>query len=194
MDGAGQNASSFKHSRSTSRKISTDYGLSRRHDSLQLRRSMSGRDEILEIPSSPPPAADAEGKAPKQTPVTWLSLPRKGQLALLFLSRLFDFLQVASLQAYMFYQLKSFDETLPDSKISWQAGVLQGSFTAAQFATAILWGRVADARWGGRKRVLLIGLVGTGLSCIGLGFSRTFAQAVIFRTFGGAINGTVGIM
>ncbi|KAI9741369.1 MAG: hypothetical protein M1834_003086 [Cirrosporium novae-zelandiae] len=130
----------------------------------------------------------------KPAPVTWMSLPKKGQLILLGLSRVFDFLQVASLQAFMFYQLKSFDPGLSDSMVSSQAGLLQGAFTAAQFATAIPWGRVADASWGGRKRVLLIGLVGTSISCIGLGFSTTFAQAIFWRVLGGAINGTVGII
>lgn len=38
--------------------------------------------------------------------VTWASLPRKGQLLILFLCRMVDFLQVATLQAYIFYQLK----------------------------------------------------------------------------------------
>lgn len=130
----------------------------------------------------------------KPAPVTWMSLPRKGQLGLLGLCRVFDFLQIASLQAYMFYQLKSFDETLSDSTVSTQAGILQGAFTAAQFATAIPWGRVADAPWGGRKFVLLTGLIGTGISCIGVAFSTSFVQAVFWRSFGGAINGTVGII
>lgn len=94
----------------------------------------------------------------------------------------------------MFYQLRSFDLTLPDSTISAQAGILQGSFTAAQFVTAILWGRVADWDKVGRKRVLLIGLSGTCLSCIGFGFSRSFMQAAVFRTLGGALNGNVGVM
>lgn len=94
----------------------------------------------------------------------------------------------------MFYQLKSFDPGLPDSTISAQAGMLQGSFTAAQFITAIMWGRVADTDWGGRKRVLVAGLLGTCLSCVGFGFSRTFAQAAVFRTLGGALNGNVGVM
>lgn len=94
----------------------------------------------------------------------------------------------------MFYQLKSFDTSLSDSTISSQAGLLQGSFTAAQFVTAILWGRAADADWGGRKKVLLIGLFGTCLSCVGFGFSRSFIQAAIFRTLGGALNGNVGVM
>ncbi|KAJ5204694.1 uncharacterized protein N7498_005573 [Penicillium cinerascens] len=127
-------------------------------------------------------------------PVTWMSLPRKGQLALLGLCRVFDFLQIASLQAYMFYQLKSFDENLSDSDVATQAGILQGAFTAAQFATAIPWGRVADAEWGGRRFVLLVGLVGTAVSCLGVAFSTSFAQAVFWRSFGGAINGTVGII
>lgn len=61
----------------------------------------------------------------------------------------------------MFYQLKSFDQSLSDAVISSQAGVLQGSFTAAQFMTAMLWGRVADSDWSGRKTVLLVGLLGT---------------------------------
>ena len=61
----------------------------------------------------------------------------------------------------MFYQLKWFDPTLPDSVISSQAGVLTASFTAAQFLTAMLWGRVADSSRFGRKTVLMIGLGGT---------------------------------
>ena len=123
-----------------------------------------------------------------------MSLPHKGQLALLGLCRVFDFLQISSLQAYMFFQLKSFDESLTDSEISTQAGILQGAFTAAQFATAVAWGQVADAQWGGRKFVLLVGLLGTSISCLGVAFSTSFGQAVFWRFFGGAINGTVGII
>lgn len=113
----------------------------------------------------------------RPAPVTWMSLPRKGQLALLGLCRVFDFLQISSLQAYMFFQLKSFDESLTDSEISTQAGILQGAFTAAQFATAVAWGQVADAQWGGRKFVLLVGLLGTAVSCLGAAFSTSFEQA-----------------
>lgn len=135
---------------------------------------------------------DSEASGPKPQPVTWMSLPRRDQLAILFFSRLVDFLQVASLQAYMFYQLKSFDPALSNAAISSQAGILQGCFTGAQVCTAVLWGKAADT-WG-RKVVLMIGLVGTAISCMGYGFSTTFWQAALFRAFGGAINGTVGIM
>ncbi|OTA62875.1 MFS general substrate transporter [Hypoxylon sp. EC38] len=123
-----------------------------------------------------------------------MSLPRKDQLAVLFLCRLVDFLQVASLQAYVFFQLKSLDDTLSDSQISSQAGILQGAFTGAQVLTAIIWGKLGDATWCGRKRVLLIGLFGTAISCIGYGFATSFFWAVFYRASGGAINGTVGII
>jgi MFS family permease len=61
----------------------------------------------------------------------------------------------------MFYQLKSFDPSLPDSVIAGQTGIMQASFKAGQLMTAIMWGRVADSEWAGRKTVLLIGLLGT---------------------------------
>jgi MFS family permease len=61
----------------------------------------------------------------------------------------------------MFYQLKSFDRSLPDSVIAKQAGLLASSFNGAQFVTAMAWGRISDSEKGGRKLVVMIGLVGT---------------------------------
>ena len=128
----------------------------------------------------------------KETSVTWKSLPRKGQLAILVMARLSEPLVQSSLRSYLFYQLKSFDESLPDSTIASQAGIMQGAFAAAQLCTAMLWGRWSDNR--GRKKVILIGLFGAMLSCLGLGFSQTFWQALLFRMMGGALNGNVGVM
>lgn len=51
-----------------------------------------------------------EGKKAAPEHVTWMSLPHKGQLLILFMCRFVDFLQVASLQAYVFYQLKHMAE------------------------------------------------------------------------------------
>ncbi|KAI9369766.1 hypothetical protein BJX61DRAFT_536166 [Aspergillus egyptiacus] len=133
-------------------------------------------------------------EAPSEKPVTWSSLPKKGQLAILTIARLSEPLTQTSLQAYLFYQLRSFDPSLPESTISTQAGILQGTFTAAQFLTAVLWGRLADTSWMGRKRVLLIGLLGTCISCLGFGFSRSFVEAAVFRTLGGMLNSNVGVM
>lgn len=42
--------------------------------------------------------------------------------------------------------------------------------------------------------MLLIGLLGTLVSCIGFGFSKGFWEALFWRTLGGALNGNVGVM
>ncbi|OJD24193.1 hypothetical protein ACJ73_04450 [Blastomyces percursus] len=129
-----------------------------------------------------------------EKPVSWRSLPNKSQLAILTIARLSEPLTQTSLQAYLFYQLKSFDPQLPDSTISTRAGLLQGCFTAAQFVTAMIWGRLADTHFMGRKRVLVIGLFGTSITCVGFGFSQSFVAAAIFRTMGGALNSNIGVM
>lgn len=137
---------------------------------------------------------DASHGPRKEAPVTWMSLPRKGQLAVLTFARLSEPLTERSLAAYMFYQLRSFDPSLPDSKIASQGGILTASFAAAQFVTAVWWGQAADTPWIGRKKVLLVGLFGTCISCIGVGFSTSFAQALFFRACAGCLNGNVGVM
>ena len=136
----------------------------------------------------------ADESASKEQPVTWQSLPRKSQLAVLTVARLSEPLARTSLSAYLFYQLRSFDPSLSDATISFQAGLLSASFTGAQFFTAMLWGRAADSESIGRKRVLLIGLLGTALTGLGYGYSKTFAQAMICRTLGGALNGNMGVL
>lgn len=150
----------------------------------------------LNIPAEAERTADPDLGAAQteEKPVTWSSLPRKGQLAILTLARASEPLTQTSLQAYIFYQLRSFDPSLSDAQISAQAGLLQASFTAAQFLTAFWWGRLADAEWMGRKRVLLIGLFGTCISCLGFGLSRNFATAAVFRTLNGVLNSNVGVM
>ncbi|KAH0494591.1 hypothetical protein TgHK011_001208 [Trichoderma gracile] len=195
--------------RSHARSSSNDFTSSFLSDPLKPRRTLElpdgtwvSRDTFetlneVDTPSSHEFGLSPSEKAPESTssgPVTWMSLPRKDQLFILFLSRLVDFLQVASLQAYVFFQLKTFDSSLSDAQISQQAGILQGCFTGAQVMTAILWGKAADASWCGRKRVLLIGLAGTAVSCLGYGFATTFFWAAFWRAFGGAVNGTVGII
>lgn len=123
-----------------------------------------------------------------------MSLPKKGQLAVLTIARLSEPLSERSLAAYMFFQLKWFDQSLPDSTITSQGGLLTAAFAAAQFFTAVWWGRAADTPWIGRKKVLLVGLTGTAIASIGVGFSKSFYEAFFFRALAGALNGNIGVM
>lgn len=140
------------------------------------------------------PRSSDRQREPSKEAVAWKDLPHKHQLAVVVLTRLSEPLVQTSLQSYMFYQLRSFDPSLPDSIIASQAGILHASFTAAQLFTAMLWGRVADSSRVGRKKVVLVGLVGTMLSCLGFGFSTSFWQALAFRSLGGITNGNVGVL
>ncbi|KAK6433962.1 hypothetical protein LTR95_009851, partial [Oleoguttula sp. CCFEE 5521] len=157
------------------------------------------------IQTGPAPATDLqadEGEPPgppqKAKPVSWSSLPKKTQLAILTLSRLSEPLTQTSLQSYMFYQLKSFTDANgnapSDSTVARQAGMLAAAFTFAQFLTAIMWGRLADSEMFGRKRVILIGLLGTCIGSLGFGFSKSFATAMFWRAVGGMLNGNMGVM
>lgn len=150
--------------------------------------------ETIADDSEPIPVPDVE----KRKQVSWSELPKKGQLALLTAARLSEPLTQTSLQSYMFYQLKSFklpDGSSPsDGSVARQAGMLAASFTGAQFLTAMLWGRMADSERMGRKRVILIGLVGTAIGSLGFGFSQSFHIAVFWRCMGGMLNGNIGVM
>jgi Na+/melibiose symporter-like transporter len=140
-------------------------------------------EEERMLPSQPP-----HHMVEKPKPVSWKGLPRKDQLFILTLARLSEPLTQTSLQAYMFYQLRSFSPSAPDSTISYQAGMLQAAFTGAQFCTAVFWGRMADWEHMGRKRVILIGLLGTAIGALGFGFSSSFAVALLWRAVGGGTS------
>ncbi|QSZ36673.1 hypothetical protein DSL72_006554 [Monilinia vaccinii-corymbosi] len=125
-------------------------------------------------------------------PASWSSLPHKRQLIILPCARLSEPLVQTNLRSYLFYQLKFFDTSLPDSAIASQAGIMQASFATAQLTTAMLWGRVSDRS--GRKTVLLIGLGGSAFSCLGFAVAKSFWQLVVFEMISGALNGNVGVM
>lgn len=93
----------------------------------------------------------------------------------------------------MFYQLKFFNPSLSDAAISAQAGFLISSKTAAQVCTGMLWGRLADSDYGGRKVVLLIGLVGCCVFYLGYGLSRSFIGACVCQVLAGALNSNVAL-
>lgn len=135
-----------------------------------------------------------EVEAAKEKPISWMALPRKDQLIVITLARLSEPLTQTSLGSYLYYQLQSFDESLPEATIAYQAGIIQAAFPFAQFLTAMFWGRVADAEYGGRKRVLYIGLLGTMCSIVGFGFSQSFPMAIACRCLGGMLNGNIGVM
>lgn len=114
-----------KHARLALRGAHSDSGgdLTTRPGPLPSSSSSSSNGTI---PGTRAPAEleNAYSQADAKT-VSWRDLPRKDQLIVITLARLSEPLVQTSLQSYMFYQLKWFDPSLPDSIISSQAGILQ---------------------------------------------------------------------
>ncbi|KAI9844839.1 MAG: hypothetical protein M1837_005257 [Sclerophora amabilis] len=149
------------------------------------------------IAHPPEPPDVEENLAPKprkkDIKVSYMNLPKKAQLGILCIARLADPLAATSVQSYMFYQLKYFDPSASDAKVSTQAGIMIGSKTAAQVCTGLLWGQLADSDLGGRKTVLVIGLLSSCVSYLGYGFSTSFASAIAWQIVGGAMSSNVAI-
>ncbi|OHW95278.1 major facilitator superfamily transporter [Colletotrichum incanum] len=124
-------------------------------------------------------------------PVTWQSLPRKDQLAVLCFVRFAEPVVKVSIITYIYYQLQSLNPSQSSGDTVRQSALLQTIFNASQCATAMFWSRVADAPWGGRKTALLLGLSGSLVSVLIFGFIRSFRQAAVLRLVEGAMNGNV---
>lgn len=130
----------------------------------------------------------------KSRSVSWASIPGKWQLAVLVMARLAEPLSERSLTSYLFYQLQWLNPDLDPAEIPKQAGYLTAVFAAAQCLTSVWWGHAADNPSLGRKRVLMIGLVGSAMSALGMAFSTSLYAAFFFRFCAGALNGNIGVL
>ncbi|KAK6218510.1 major facilitator superfamily transporter [Colletotrichum tabaci] len=123
--------------------------------------------------------------------ITWRSLPRKDQLAILCFLRFAEPVVSISLLTYLYYQLQSLDPSLESGAIVKQVAYLQTSFMLSQCFSSMFLGRLADSPKGGRKLVLLMGLAGSFVGCVAFGFITNFKQALALRILEGFVNGNV---
>ncbi|KAN0119048.1 major facilitator superfamily [Russula decolorans] len=79
-----------------------------------------------------------------------------------------------------------------ERKVGYYAGVLVSLYFAAEAATILQWSRLSD--YVGRKPVLLFGLLGTIVSIILFGLSRSFWALVFSRCLNGMLNGNIGVI
>ena len=103
------------------------------------------------------------------------------------LCRICEPIAFMSIFPYAYYMVRSFGVATSKAEISLYVGMITSSFAFAECASGIFWGRLSDRI--GRKKVLLGGLFGTGLSMLLLGFSKSFPMALIARALGGLLNG-----
>ncbi|KAF8267749.1 MFS general substrate transporter [Lactarius quietus] len=79
-----------------------------------------------------------------------------------------------------------------ERKVGYYAGSIMALYFAAETITVLQWSRLSDKV--GRKPVLLCGLLGTIVSSILFGLSRSFPALVFSRCLHGIFGGNAGVM
>ncbi|KAH7396774.1 major facilitator superfamily domain-containing protein [Phaeosphaeria sp. MPI-PUGE-AT-0046c] len=114
------------------------------------------------------------------------------QMAILALCRICEPIAFMSIFPYAYYMIKDFGIANDESGVSMYVGMVTSSFAFAECISGIFWGRLSDRI--GRKKVLLGGLFGTGLSMILFGFAKNLPMALVARALGGLLNGNIGVL
>ncbi|KAF8419927.1 major facilitator superfamily domain-containing protein [Tirmania nivea] len=114
----------------------------------------------------------------------------KWQLLILALCRFAEPVALTSVFPYLYFMIESFHVAKDD--IAFWVGITAASFAFSQFASGVFWGRASDRF--GRKPTILIGLLGTLISSLLFGLSRSLPQAIAARCLSGLLNGNVGIL
>lgn len=65
-------------------------------------------------------------------------------------------------------------------------GVFYSTMAIAQFFMSPIWGSISDAQ--GRKKILIVGMIGYGISQLGFGFSSHETAILLFRILAGGLS------
>lgn len=137
---------------------------------------------------------ESQPSVAQQKKVSYTELLRNPPMAVLLFARVLDPVATTSIHSYMFAQLKWLSPHASDIEIAFHAGLLAASKTAAKCLTGLLWGRLSDKPFGGRRLVLLISLFTSVIAALGYGLSRSIVWAIFWQVFGGATSSAIGII
>ncbi|KAH8977229.1 MFS general substrate transporter [Lactarius akahatsu] len=130
---------------------------------------------------------DREDLNPTQTP-----LPT-AQISILLTVRLAESVLSSSMGSYLSQLLRELPEVGGDArKVGYYMGIMVSLFCAAEAVTSFPWNRLSD--YVGRKPVLLSCLVGSTLSMLLFGLSRSFWALVLSQCLHGAMMGHIGVV
>ncbi|KAN0136219.1 efflux pump azaL [Lactarius tabidus] len=133
------------------------------------------------------PLLHDDGAQRKPTP-----LP-KTQLFLLLLVRIAEPITSLSISPYISELVSELSIIGGDTrKVGYYTGMLMSIHYAAEAATVLQWSRFSDHI--GRKPILLLGLMGSVVSTILFGLSRSFWALVLSRCLNGVLNGNLGVI
>ncbi|KAH7341068.1 hypothetical protein B0J17DRAFT_344352 [Rhizoctonia solani] len=111
-------------------------------------------------------------------------------LIVLCITLMGEFLSANVSTPWALFLVESF-ETFEAGDVGLWTGILVSVFFIAQFLTSLIWSSLAERF--GRRIVLVTSLVGSGLTCIAFGMSKSFSFAITIRLLQGAFGGAVGV-
>jgi MFS family permease len=135
--------------------------------------------------------ADQEEEEEEDTPVPWSRV--SVLLLIVFVEAMFNSMLypfIAFMVHDLFYWLPR-DDPDADNIVSFYAGLVASCFSFAQLFGAFIWGSMSDKH--GRRKILLIGMMGNVITCPLFGLAPTYALAVAARCLSGLINGNIGV-
>ncbi|KAH3683307.1 hypothetical protein WICPIJ_005723 [Wickerhamomyces pijperi] len=114
------------------------------------------------------------------------------QIIIISLVRISDPIAFTSLHPYVYYMVQEFGIADTEADIARYVGYLSSVFAFSQFLTCYHWGRFADRF--GRKPTMMIGITGSAISWLILGFAKNYYWAFFARFLNGLLDGNVAIV
>ncbi|KAF8503894.1 major facilitator MFS-1 [Hysterangium stoloniferum] len=152
-------------------------------------RSLRDIEHVTSPPPERPPIPSALAASGPQG-VYSTPLP-KLPMIVLSITMLGEFLSANVCTPFLLFMVEGFLKDRPEADVGSWTGILVSTFFLSQFLTSLLWATVADQH--GQRAVLFVSLLGSGLTCLAFGTSRTLNEALAIRLLQGVFAGSMGV-
>ncbi|KAJ3552516.1 hypothetical protein NM688_g4108 [Phlebia brevispora] len=142
----------------------------------------------LRSPKAERPAIPSVSQPPPEvysTPLPTVSM------VVLSISMLGEFLCANVSAPFLLFMVESFHQFDNEADVGYWTGILVSTFFLTQFLTSLLWATVAAKH--GSRLVIGISLLGSAITCVLFGTSKTIQQAMAIRLAQGVFAGAIGV-